>query len=82
MKFDKFGAFPKTESVKSQTNSSLDLSAIVKLLPSLFSKKKESSQKTQVEAPENKNPYVPSNAAAYAEYVARHDAFVKQSKGQ
>lgn len=78
MKFDKFGAFPKTESLKKQSASSIDLSNIIKLLPNLFQNKK-------VETPpavENKNPYVPSNASAYAEYIAKHDAFVKQSKSE
>lgn len=76
MKFDKFGAFPKTDSPKTQSNNQLDISSLIKLIPTLFNKKKEE----QPIPTENKNPYVPSNASAYAEYIARHDAFVKNSK--
>ena len=78
MKFDKFGAFPKTEGVESQAKQ-LDLqSTFLNLLPMLFQKKETPTpdkEKTEVV-----KPRLSPDAIAYQEYLSRHDAFVKSSK--
>lgn len=80
MKFDKFGVFPKTDAQKNESKNNFDLSALLKLLPSLFSNKKSEQQKEQPPSPKQEPVYKPSNKDAYAEYVAKHDEFVKNSK--
>ncbi len=74
MKFDKFGAFPRTESPSVPNKNVPDISSILKLLPSIFSQKKEQAPQKE----ENiKSPYTPKNAQAYADYIAKHDEFVR-----
>lgn len=84
MKFDKFGAFPKTQSPSSPKKNGFELSSILNLLPSLLSsKRKDEPEKKQDQAPSDsasRNPYTPQNAVAYAEFISRHDAFVEQVK--
>lgn len=82
MKFDKFGAFPKSEGIKPQNDNKSDtLGAFLKMLPTLFSKQNQ-TEKQKVETPkdENKKASISSDTIAYREYLARHDAHVKASK--
>lgn len=81
MKFDKFGAFPKTVSKKdARTDNNNLLKDLMKLLP-LLNKKEETAQRVeQVQKESNQNSSQNANAKAYADYLARHDAHVKKSK--
>lgn len=81
MKFNKFGAFPKTNSPKNESKTAFDLSSIVKILPSLFSNKSaEEPKKEDSSNKQENNVYKPSNKDAYNEYIAKHNEFIKKSK--
>lgn len=77
MKFDKFGAFPKTQSQTTQKNDTKNsFSNFLQLLPTILNNS-NSPKKPQ----ENHvTPTKSSNANAYKEYLARHDAHVKRSR--
>ncbi|MBR7110284.1 MAG: hypothetical protein IKC83_00260 [Clostridia bacterium] len=81
MKFDKFGVFPKTPSTKSTANNLFDLQSLVKLLPSLLSKRNERTQSENEIKPDNtatiKTQLNPNNTKAYCEFLQKHDEFVK-----
>lgn len=84
MKFDKFGAFPKTDGVKVQESEKSDMmSTFLKLIPNLFAKQRQ-PEKSETTTPEkDKNPPTLSpDTIAYREYLARHDAHIKASKGK
>ena len=79
MKFDKFGIFPKTESIKPNSKRSFDISSLINLIPNFLSKQ-DIKDKPEQTSTQNVNPYSPKNADAYAEYIAKHDAFIKSIK--
>ena len=79
MKFDKFGAFPRTEGVDTKANQQDFQSAFLKLLPTLFGKNQTASSKVE-RKDANNSTTISADAMAYREYLARHDAFVKLSK--
>ena len=84
MKFDKFGAFPKTDGIKAQESTGNDMmSTLLKLIPTLL--KKQQPSKKEAEAPPKKDVKTSTlspDTIAYREYLARHDAHVKASKGK
>ena len=79
MKFNKFGIFPKTESIKTNPKSNFDISSLINLLPNFLSKQSKKDNLEQSPTPVA-NPYTPKNVDAYSEYVAKHDAFIKSIK--
>lgn len=84
MKFDKFGAFPKSDGVKGEENEKSDMmGTFLKLLPTLFSSQRQSEKPETKTISQDKNPPTLSpDTVAYREYLARHDAHVKASKGK
>ena len=76
MKFNKFGAFPKTPNLNSSKKTGFDLSSLINILPNLLNKPCE-NQQVQEQKFENTNQFSPNNSKAYAEYIAKHDEFVK-----
>ena len=84
MKFDKFGAFPKSDGVKVQDSKNDNFAnLLLKLLPNLFSK--QNSPTTQPPTPEKSDSEqrkISPDAIAYREYLMRHDAHVKASKSE
>ncbi len=82
MKFDKFGAFPKSDGIKAQDSKNNNFAnLLLKLLPNLFSKQNTSdSPQKNAEKVEMVESKISADTLAYREYLARHDAFVKQSK--
>lgn len=84
MKFDKFGAFPKSEGVEEQTNSKPDMmTTFLKLLPNLFKRTTSEEKKPQNDTRgEETASKLSPDAIAYREYLAKHDAHVRLSKGK
>ena len=84
MKFDKFGAFPKSKGVTRPQSQNTDmLNAFLKLLPRLFAntKKEGTNGDKKTENIPSTQP-VSRDKIAYREYVLRHDAHVKASKNK
>ena len=77
MKFDKFGAFPKTQSPTTQKKDNKNsFSDFLQLLPTILNN--STTQKNSQEEPQTSK--ISSNANAYKEYLARHDAHVRRSR--
>ncbi len=80
MKFNKFSAFPKTETFSHPKNTkNNDFFELIKFLPTLLNNNSKPTLKNNMNKTVTHDNQS-ANAQAYSEYLARHNEHVRKSK--